>query len=540
MDVASTKIGELQAREDRSSNDGNELRTDVEGRVGLNAASRLLMGVIAVAVDFMLTPYLLSHFGRAMVGLQVVASDSLRYLVLLGQAAGAGYMREAIAHHARGDFARMNAVLSGGLVLMLGAAGLVAVGAAGVAWFADSLLGLQGELLPVGRAVILITGLSSALGLLLNVWESPTFIRQLLYLTDLSLIVSQVIGALLVVVVFETIGPSVLFWVAAMLGVRFFLRVFWVVPACARALPAMRIRARPLPKREMVGLARFGGYYFLGGIGTLLTYASATIVIANLDALGPEKVVSYSVAQRWDPMVRQVVMALAGALTPVMTGFAGVGDFDALRAVLLRGTRYCFLLGMFPCVVLIVYAEPFIRHWVGESFVPEAAPVLRWLLGALLVSLPAILALEVLFALGRIGRAVALELSLGAVSVILGVTLVNAFDLGLLGIAWGLVATQLLKNVVCVPFLVLTELKLETRQYLRDGFLRPLCVLAMLLASSTVFQQLWPPTSMLVVLLHFAILACVFAVFVWSVGLTSTDRASAKTVLRRVRAALPR
>src|SRR5205823_4063645 len=148
-------------------------------------------------------------------------------------------------------------------------------------------------------------------------------------------------------------------------------------PAARRSIPVAALRCKPPTGEEFRKMTGFSVASLVGGLAFLLYYASSSIVISHLPSLGPSEVMAYNLCQRWDPQLRDVVLALADSLTPVFTVLHAEGDRSELRIAFLSGTRHALILAIFPCLLLFMCAEPFIALWVGRQYVIGSILVLK-------------------------------------------------------------------------------------------------------------------------------------------------------------------
>ena len=291
-----------------------------EQRVAVNAGTGYADKFISLAIRFFLTPYLGRTLGATMMGLQTLAGQALQFVALASTSLNVSYTRIAAEYHARGEYDEMNATLSAGFLLACLSATIYAVCTALTIVFTPLLFGLSPELVPVARVVIGITGLAAALHMVYGVWLSPVFITQRLYLRSIGDTVAMAGAAGCVLIAFRARSPSIIVWVLLMAGFRVGSELLLVMPMARRKLPQMRVNVRSVKSRHQLRrVISFGGLSFLGGVGCLLYYATDSIVISNLNELDASRIFYYNIAQRWDPVIRSLIMALVSVLTPLMT-----------------------------------------------------------------------------------------------------------------------------------------------------------------------------------------------------------------------------
>lgn len=517
-----------------------------ERRVAVNTISKYASISISLVTYLLLTPFLKNTIGPALLGLRTLAMQALQFVQLFSHGVSVSYKRFATAHYARGDYTQMNEALSVGFIFSLISAAIFISGTLLAFTFTRQLFDLPEDILPLARAVILITGATMAFHVLSGLWTSPMFIKQRMYLDSIAGIISGVGSAIVVWIAFQFTSPSILLWVGIACGFRVGAELFFIIPLCRRALPELKVHlAATVSRRQMREMISFGALSFLGGLGYMLYFSTDSIIITNLDNLGVEDVFYYGVAQRWDPQVRTAIFGFVATLTPMMTSFAAVGDMERLRRVLLRATRYSLILGAFPCILLVMFAPAFLGLWLGVETAARSAPVMRLIMSCLLLSIPAVVGFEALLAVGRIAGAVWFTVIGGILNIILSVFFASALDMGLTGVALGSVIALGITYWFAMPLLAMHHTGLSLGQYLKAGYARAFAAMVPLVGACALVRWLWEPTNMLWLLFQFTICGLVYAGSVAVVGLTHEDRAKVLrgarevglTVLRRSRAA---
>ncbi len=507
---------------------------DSKRLVAINSGIRYATLVVVNLVAFFLTPYLIRTLGPTLLGLKTLAYQALQFVGLAHTAMGISYERYAKLNYARGDYEEMNSSLSAGFLVSILAALLFAAGSVLLALFAGQLFGLSDDLLPLARRVFLLIGFSTAFLILTGVWETPAFVTERLYLLELGQLLCAVFAALGVVLAFEFWRPSLVFWVLLSNGSLVAWRLLVIMPLARRILPAFRLGFSLVrSSHQLRALMTFGALNFLGGVGYLLYYASDSIIISNLAQLGPDKIVYYNVAQRWDPQIRMLVMAFVGTMLPMMTTQVSLNQTDRLRSTFLRGTRYSLLLGAFPALALTLFASPFLLHWVGADFARESGPVMQLIMVQFLLCLPERMAYNVNIAHGRMGGPVLVALACGILNIVLSIIFVRYANLGLIGIAAGSVIALIIVSFYSIIY-ALRLLHLPLSTWFREGCGRAILCTLPILAASWCLRAFWTPGNLFTVFIQFGLVGSIYLVGVWFWGLEALERSQLLHVGRRL------
>jgi len=499
--------------------------SDFKQRTAVNSLARYTTIGTGMITHFFLTPFLIGMLGAELLGLQTLSAQALGFAGLVSGALGVSYRRHATASFAKNDFKSMNMYLSIGFWVSCISAIVFLICTIGVAWLAQQLFGLPDNLIFEARIVIAITGTATAVHMVAGVFTSPAFIRQKLYVPEVATIVSTLTSAFGVYFAFMISSPSIIVWVLLANGCRVTAMLFITLPWCKKMLPEMKVFSFPQDgRKEFIALFQFGGFSLIGGLGYLLFYSTDSIMISNLNELGIGKVIYYNVAQRWDPIVRMGVGAFVMSLTPALISRYASNDLFGMTRILTKGTRYSLILGILPCVLLTVYAYPFLELWLGTEFATESAPVMQLIMSTMIVSIPGIIAYEALIATGHLGLAVGATVLGGVLNIVISISLVKFLGLGLIGIAIGSVSMLTLKNGLLTPWLVSRYAQIPLSIYLKEGYLRPLIATAVFLPIVILIRCSTSPTSLFGL---FVILGCsclLYALLVWQFTLLPNER----------------
>ena len=487
-------------------------------------------------VGFLLLPFLLRHIGKPAYGLQALAYQTLEFVTILAFAVGMSHDRIAAGYHAQGEYDRMNAVLSAGLILSILVALTIVAATVLLAIFAHVLFDLPSHLILSARWVLIIFGAGAALHIISSVYASPIYITQRLYLKSIANMVGVLVPAAIIIPLFVYWRASIVVWVGISVAIRFLALWTIVIPFGHRGISEIKIRLfAPGARREMKELVQFGSLTVFGSLGALLYYATDSIMISNLNELGIQQVVNYNVAQRWFPQISMFASAFVLIMGPAMIAKVAVDQLGTLRAMVVRATRYCFIILACPCLLLFIQAEDFLRLWLKSAFVMESVPVMRTIMCALLMSGAGIVSKEALYANRKIRGAVFATLFGGGLNIVLSITLVKVAGMGLLGIATGSLISLFLLEVICLPYLLCKHISLGGGVLVR-GAMRALLGAIPLVVVCLLLRQIWTPTNLLQIVVQFFVCGLVYLPSIWFVSLTQADRRDLKAMLTTARA----
>jgi O-antigen/teichoic acid export membrane protein len=158
--------------------------------------------------------------------------------------------------------------------------------------------------------------------------------------------------------------------------------------ACLLALGALgvgvHVSPRSVTRREARRFGSISGLLLVGGVADLAVYSIDRFALSAIRS--PATVGRYEGPLGAQNMIRYLNGVLSAPVVPIATSFLAAGDHERVHELFLRGLRYCYAATVPFSVLMIVYAAPVLRLWLGDKFgsTGTAASVFCawWLVGA--------------------------------------------------------------------------------------------------------------------------------------------------------------
>lgn len=498
---------------------------DSASRVAVNTASAWAANGTVMLVGLFLTPFLLAHLGDRVYGLYSLAASLAAWATFVGIPIGTYASRYATEHLEKQEIDALNRTMATSLGLAILAAVFLLLPISLLVAYPDRLFALPSDIVPAARSAILIIGLSSALTIVLRVWESTVFMSRRFYLLNATLVASRVVGAAIVVGYFLWVGPSLTAWLLTMVGLPLLLSVCFVIPRASRDVPA-RLTVVMLNREEIRRAVPFVLFLATGGLGMLLFDSTDALLISSMPQLGLSHVAAYDVGARWWRLLRPFIEAFVIAVSPALVTLAARNNRSGLAREVISRTRHSMLVGMIPVVGLASVGGPFIANWVGAGYVRSAMPVMWVTLASLLLWAPGMYATRVTIAISRIRLAMAGMIGAGVLNLLLSIGFVSYLNLGLLGVAGGTLVSVILWSNIFMGFLVCRSCGINPARYFREAYARPALTLLILLTLGGGVTHFWIPGSLLQTMILLALLVIIFCPIVFALGLTADEKAS--------------
>jgi O-antigen/teichoic acid export membrane protein len=238
--------------------------------------------------------------------------------------------------------------------------------------------------------------------------------------------------------------------------------------------------------------------------------------------LGTSAVAIYAVTLRLTEAQRNLSNQFNTLMFPVVVRYGAVNDPDALRRMLIEGTRLSLTLVCGLTVCLVGFARPLITRWMGPGFDGAVTPLYVLAVTGIVLIGQAPLG-NILLGTGRHRLVAFASLAEAIVNFVLSVILVRRF--GLLGVAFGTAIPVFVVNVFVLAPAVCRQLELRVADFGRAVAMAPFVGAAVASLAVWVVRTAWPPVALPAIIGEGAIVGVVYLVALWMFGLDRPLRA---------------
>src|SRR5262249_32796962 len=249
-------------------------------------------------------------------------------------------------------------------------------------WIIPRFPRLQPDQIARAQLLLALMGVRVALGFPMTVFGAATTARQRFALNNtVAIVVALVNGAVTYLVLAAGHGLIALVAATTTVSVASYGAYAWTA---RRSFPTLRICAAAFNPRLVREVTTFSIYLFVIDIAVQIGFNLDNLVIGA--ALGTSAVAIYTVALRLADYQRQMCNQFKGLLFPVVLRFRASGRRDALRSLLIDGTRIALMLVVGVTVCVVGFGRPLIVTWMGASFAGSVLPLyILALIGIVLV-----------------------------------------------------------------------------------------------------------------------------------------------------------
>ncbi len=308
-------------------------------------------------------------------------------------------------------------------------------------------------------------------------------------------------------------------------GVAQLVNVTMLARSANKVAPWLEISFKHTSMQVVKGLYGFGSMLFLQQWARRIKYDADPFVISYY--LNPGALATYKPANSLMANIRPLLTSFAGQLYPVATGMHAKGEKAGMQRLFLSSTRYTLLLSIPMLVFFTVFGHEVMAAWLGRVLSPEDVETAGWvLIGWAVIEFAVSLegaSWSILFGMKKIRFPVFADLVVATLSVTCGILIVTQTDLGVKGLVLAPACLELVVRPM-YQFYAARNLSLPMGQVLRESWLRPFGLLAILGGFTFGLEKLLPATDVWLLLVDLALVGTVFLILLWSIGLSGEER----------------
>ena len=480
-------------------------------------ATKYVLLAANITIGVFLMPYTVRHLGTSEYGLWMLVASMTAYFSLFDLGYGNGLVRHVAHADARGNVEVVNQILSTFVVVYVGLGVLVVVAAAGMMIWVPHFPKLNASEVPLARFILAVIGVRIALGFPMTVFGAVTTARQRFALNNLVATVSAIVNAIVQFTLLAR-GYHVRAVVAGSVAVDLLTYAGYASTA-KLAFPALRLRLSMFRTSLVRDVTAFSLYVFVISVAVQIGFNLNNIVVGA--ALGTSAVAVYAVTLRLAEAQRNLSNQFNTLMFPVVVRYGAVNDPDALRRMLIEGTRLALTLVCGLTVCLIGFARPLITRWMGPGFDGAVLPL--YVLAVTGIILTGQMPLgNILLGTGRHRLVAFVSLAEAVVNFALSILLVRRF--GLVGVAFGTAIPVFVANVFVLAPAVCRQLDVSLVGFGRAVATAPLVGAAVSSLAVWVVRTAWPPQSLLAIMVEGAFAGIVYLAALWMLGLDRSLR----------------
>ena len=373
---------------------------------------------------------------------------NLAGLIQIGLGAGAArFIAVAIGHR---DEAKIQKLVGTYLIAtLIGALAFLLVSVA-FAWKLEHLFNVPDEFATEARWSMVVMGLSGGVQMVGSVFAgaltaSQSFVRLNALRSSLLLV-----RVFIVLCSFSAFGPGLVSVAASHLVVSIVESVGGALLAKS-VLPWLQITCKGAGWATFREINSFSLLTLVTAVAARLYWDTDNVLINH--ALDPTMVAGYSIVTLILLKCTMVISLASNAVAAPLAVLYGQGQFKRIANAIYRANRIAVPAGSFCIIFVMLFGEEFIVCYAGNEY-REYATLFPLIGIGFLVSATQNLPSRVPGVFGKVGVPAAMSLFFALLNVVLSLIFVCWFEWGILGVAGGTVAVQLMYRATFYPIFV--------------------------------------------------------------------------------------
>lgn len=341
---------------------------------GTKWGSHAINGLIGV----LLVPFLLKELGKEAYGLIALVGVvvSMSGLADLGLRQGLGrHLAEAVA---RIDHQRFNELVSTALAVYIIIGAFLSFAIITTAPYIVKIFRISAEQTPQVVFLVRWYGAISVMASFFNpVFEAILNSHNRFDISNNIMSVFNILRGIGLFVVLGLTHTGLYGWAGVLMTVRV-LGVLSRIYSAYLFKPDIQIRLRNFKADALKQLFSLGSKAYIINLANLISEQANPIIITQF--FGPAGVSIFRPGKILTEQMREFVNAFGGQLLPLTTGYSANGNIQKMQEVLIKATRYSTLLAIVAGLILIVFADPIMKVWIGDSVIGEHYQTAAWIL----------------------------------------------------------------------------------------------------------------------------------------------------------------
>lgn len=484
-----------------------------------NMSWSYIAAFVEVAVFFLLTPFVVQHFGKEIYGAWVLLHAIVFYLKFCDLGLYTSLVKFVAKYREIDDFKSVNTIIGVTLTMMTYAGIAAFVGSILLAWFiVPHYLSVPEALVPEMQTAVLLFGAhlliefpGSVFRAIFGGYQRYDVLGFTRTITMTLTAVATYIALQFDATILQLAGIEI---VSAIIAVCMYYRL---VRSMFPEIEPRLSKARGDVWREVREYSGWISYNEILAQGA--SYLDKLLIpfFLSLSMVTPYTLIN-SVAKS----IFLVVIPVTEVFFSLSSAFDAKGDTAKLRLLLIKGSKMAMALSLPVGLIAMHYGDPFLNWWVGEEFVTLEGPVLQLVISSFLITAFIMTVTNIMRALGKLRMLFLINVI--EVTLAVSIALATIQSYGLQGLAGALLfANAVTSFIIMVPY-ICKLLEQPPIEYLVDAIVRPVLATIPLVACIAAADHFSPSNDLLGIILKSALAGVCYLVAFYFVSLLPDER----------------
>jgi len=386
--------------------------------------------LVSVVIGLILSPVVVHSLGNNLYGIWtiIVAFSGYYGLVNLGIAPAVSYY---LSHHyARKEYDQINQVASTAFFALTLLSFVVLSISFVIALCGEQIFSIDPQHVSDFRLTVFIMALNFSLGFVFAIFQSFLVMLQRYDLRNANQILFDIIRTILLYIALKN-GYKIVAISIITTACTFCMNIGYVI-IVYRIFEELKIKFLYASRSTLHSIFNYGFWAVIGELGRqLLFYSSAFVIGAFLNTAA---ITFFAIAGNLFEYARNLLGAMTRVFFPVAAQQHSRSEFDKLRSLYFKGSRYTFILTVIIIVGFIVVGKQFIILWMGKEYT-ESYKILVILCIGYVPFFLSYTSQQILLGAKKIAFIAKLNAVVSIGYIVISILLIKEF--GIVGVAWG-------------------------------------------------------------------------------------------------------
>lgn len=453
-----------------------------------NIVATLLAFVVNTGISFFLTPYITSSIGEEAYGFIALANNFVMYASLVTIALNSMAGRFITIKIHQGKLEEANKYFTSILIANIFFTVILILPSALVVYFLDDFLTISKELIFDVKLLFALIFINFFLSIINATYSTATFVKNRLDLSSKVNIVSYLLRAGLLFVLFAILVPRVSYMGIASCVVSIYVLIMNIYYT-KKLLPNISVKKKYFDIKKIIQIIKSGIWNTITKLGQILT-DGLDLLVTNI-FISPKAMGQFAIVKTITTCLNSFVSTFAGVFSPQQTIDYAKGDLDVVVDDIKFSMKLTSFISNIPYVFLVVFGFYFYKLWV-----PDVDTNILNILSILSVlsqlTLSSIVPLWQIFTITNKLKVNSLvTVGTGLLNILIVFILVNTTDLGVIAIAGVSSITGVIKNITYTPIYSAHCLGVSKKTFYPEIF-KNLFVTTLLILINLVVYSIFP------------------------------------------------
>ena len=457
------------------------------GQFFKNITASYLNLLVGLTITFFFTPYLISEIGKEEYGIWSLVFSFLSYMVIADMGMRQALVRFVSKYLALKKWGELNKIFSSSVAIYSLVSSIILLATVVLAFFFLQYFQIPPQLFSVAKIVVLVMGANTAFGFLILPFTALGAFNRYDISNYFSAARAVVQTAVFIILIEK--GYGIVEMAFVVLGVHL-LTAYGMSKFRSVKFPEVNFQKSAVNRDSVRQLMGYSVYSFLIVIAILLVYNTDNIVIGRFISM--EAVAVYSIPLMFVGHTRRLFTVLTIPLVPAISHLEAENDFDRIRRIYAKSTRYLYFLSATFCILIMFYGGNFISLWLEQGF-EQSKDILYILAIPAAIAIPQTVKNSILYGISRHKIAFYVLGSEGLMNLILSLILVH--KMGIIGVAIGTAIPQCIIYIVVYPLIFYRALNADVGEFYLNAGRSILYALILILPIAFIMSKLLTPDS---------------------------------------------